>query len=102
LSNFKVALTATREPGPELGQELNATVTAAGYRRTPGGWKLIATKQIGTAGQWSWYATEVCGLTVTQFKSLPSSAEDSDTITASLLWGPAIGCLGPYTGTWRP
>ena len=98
LSNFKVVLTATREPG----QELNATVTAAGYQQAPGGWKLIATKQIGAAGQWSWYATEVCGLTVTQLKPLPSSAEDSDTITVSLLWGPAIGCLGPYTKTWRP
>src|SRR5262249_51204344 len=36
LSSFKVVLTATREPGPEPGQELNATVTAAGYRHTPG------------------------------------------------------------------
>ena len=98
LSNFKVVLTATRDPG----QELNATVTAAGYQQTPAGWKLIATKQIGAASQWSWYATEVCGLTVTQLKPLPSSVEESDTITVSLLWGPAIGCLGPYTRTWRP
>lgn len=102
LSSFKVVLTATREPGPEPGQELNATVTAAGYQQTPGGWKLVATKRIGTASQWSWYGTEVCGLTVTQLKPLPSSAEDSDTITVSLLWDPAIGCLGPYTRTWRP
>ena len=49
-------------------------VTAAGYQQTPGGWKLIATKRIGTAGQWSWYATEVCGLTATQLKPLPSPA----------------------------
>ena len=30
LSWFKVVLTATREPGPEPGENVNATVTAAG------------------------------------------------------------------------
>jgi hypothetical protein len=94
LSGFKVVLTATREPA-------GATVTAAGYRHTAGGWKLIATKRIGKASQWSWYATEVCSLTTTQLKPLPSSAANADTITVSLLWGPAIGCLGPYTRSWR-
>jgi hypothetical protein len=102
LSSFKVVLTATREPGPAPGEQLNATVTAAGYRHTPSGWHLIATKPIGKASQWSWYATEVCSLTVTQLKPLPSSAANSDTITVSLLWGPAIGCVGPYTKSWRP
>jgi hypothetical protein len=101
LSSFKVVLTATREPGPGPGEQLNATVTAAGYRHTPRGWTLIATKRIGKASQWSWGATDVCSLTVTQLKPLPSSAATSDTITVSLLWGPAIGCLGPSTKSWR-
>jgi hypothetical protein len=96
LSSFKVVLTATREPAE------SATVTAAGYRHTARGWKLIATKRIGKASQWSWYATDVCSLTVTQLKPLPSSAANSDTVTVSLLWGPAIGCLGPYAQSWRP
>lgn len=100
LSSFRVVLTATRSPGAGPGPM--ATVTAAGYRHTSGGWKLIATKRIGTASQWSWYATEVCSLTVTQLKPEPSAAKNSDTITVSLLWGPAIGCLKPYTKHWRP
>ncbi|MGO9080029.1 MAG: hypothetical protein ACLQDY_13445 [Streptosporangiaceae bacterium] len=100
LSSFKVVLTATRSPGTGPGPA--ATVTAAGYRHTSRGWKLIATKRIGKASRWSWYATEVCSLTVTQLKPEPSSAAPSDTITVSLLWGPAIGCLKPYTRHWRP
>lgn len=95
LSGFKVVLTATREPAE------SATVSAAGYRHTSRGWKLIATKRIGKTSQWSWYATDVCRLTVTQLKSEPSSAANSDTITVSLLWGPAIGCRGPYTKRWQ-
>ena len=102
LSSFKVVLTATREPGPEPGESLNATVTAAGYRHTSRGWKLITTKRIGGAGGWSWYATDVCSLTVAQLEPEPSSAAPSDTITVSLLWGPAIGCLRPYTKHWLP
>lgn len=100
LTTFKVVLTATRSPGTVPGSM--ATVSAAGYRQTSRGWKLIATKRIGKANQWSWYATGVCSLTVTQLKPEPSSAAPSDTITVSLLWGPAIGCLGPYTKRWRP
>lgn len=96
LSSFKVVLTATRAP------DRSATVTAAGYRHTSRGWKLIATKRIGAVGRWSWYATEVCSLRVTQLKPEPSSAAPSDTMTVTLLWGPAIGCLGPYTEHWRP
>jgi hypothetical protein len=42
LSSFKVVLTATRLPGG--GPAPVATVTAAGYRNTPQGWKLIANK----------------------------------------------------------
>ncbi|SRR5712691_7799743 len=96
LSNFKVVLTATREP------DLQATVTAAGYRHTSRGWKLIATKRIGKAAQWSWFATEVCSLSATQLVPLPSSAKAADSITVSLLWGPALGCIGPYTRHWQP
>ncbi len=82
-----------------------ATITAAGYRYTAHGWKLIATKRIGAAGRWSWYATEVCSLTVTQLKPGPPSgspvAVQWDSITVSLLWGPAIGCVPPITRHWR-
>lgn len=100
LSNFKVVLTATRTP------DKSATVTAAGYRHTAHGWKLIATKRIGAAARWSWYATEVCSLTVTQLKPGPQSGSPAavqwDSVTVSLLWGPAIGCLPPITKHWRP
>jgi hypothetical protein len=106
LSWFKVVLTATREPGPEPGENVNATITAAGYRHTARGWKLIATKRIGRARGWAWYATDVCSLTVTQLKPGPPSGSPAavrwDSITVSLLWGPAIGCLRPYTERWRP
>lgn len=97
LSNFKVILTATRQAGT-----LNATITAAGYRSTSQGWKLIAVKQIGKTGFWSWFATDVCNLNVAQFKPEPSSATPADKITVNLLWGPAIGCVGPYTKHWQP
>jgi hypothetical protein len=96
LSRFKVVLTATRV------SRLDATVTAAGYRHASGGWQLIATKQIGKAAFWSWFATDVCSLKVTQLKPEPSSAAPSDSITVNLLWGPAIGCLGPYSRHWQP
>ncbi|MGP0027791.1 MAG: hypothetical protein ACLPKE_31190 [Streptosporangiaceae bacterium] len=104
LSNFKVVLTATRSPGTTPGPM--ATVTAAGYRPTARGWKLIATKRIGAAGSWSWYATEVCSLAVTQTKPGPPSGSPAavpwDSMTVSLLWGPALGCLPPSTAHWGP
>jgi hypothetical protein len=100
LSNFKAVLTATRTP------DQSATVTADGYRHTAHGWKLIATKRIGAAGRWSWYATEICSLTVTQLQPGPPSGSPAavqwDSVTVSLLWGPAIGCLPPITKRWRP
>jgi hypothetical protein len=96
LRRFKVVLTATRAPG------LMATVTAAGYRHTSRGWKLIATKRIGKASQWFWYPAEVCSLTVTQLKPGPSTATFSDTITVSLLETPALGCSRTYARHWRP
>jgi hypothetical protein len=33
---------------------------------------------------------------------LPSSAKNADSITVSLLWGPALGCSVPYTRHWQP
>lgn len=100
LSNFAVVLTATRSPGG--GAAPAATVSAAGYEHTASGWQLIGTKVIGKANQWSWHATQVCSLAITQFKPEPSAAKAWDAIKVSLLWGPAIGCLGPFTEHWRP
>ena len=91
-------LTATR-----VGTGLQATVTAAGYQNATGHWKLIGrAQQIGDAGQWFWYSTEVCSLTVTQLKPLPSSAERSDTLTVSLLMTPALGCFPDLSASWEP
>ncbi|MGE5289890.1 MAG: WD40/YVTN/BNR-like repeat-containing protein [Micromonosporaceae bacterium] len=95
LSGFRAVLIATRVPGNSPGPQ--ATVTAAGYKKTPGGWKLIATKTIGKPGGWFWYSVEVCSLTITQLKPLPSSAQASDTVTVNLLMTPALGCSGPIT-----
>jgi hypothetical protein len=99
LTNFRVVLTATQAShtsGP------SATVTAAGYRHTAHGWQLISVQRIGRPGGWSWFATEVCSLRTAQFRPQPSTATPADSITVKLLWGPAIGCLGPYTRTWKP
>jgi hypothetical protein len=95
LSSFKVVLTATRDRQP--GQNLKAAVTAAGYRATSHGWKLIATKRLGT---YFWYSTEVCSLTVTQLKPEPSSAAPSDAMRVRLLLTPALGCGRPVTERW--
>jgi hypothetical protein len=100
LSSFKVVLIATRSPG--TGPAPLATVTAAGYRHTSRGWKLIATKRIGQRSGWFWGPVDVCSLTVTQLKPLPSSAAPSDTITVSLLVTPALGCSKIHTKRWRP
>ena len=103
LSSFKVTLTITRSPG--TGPDLLGTVTAAGYRHTSRGWKLIATKRIGRVSGWFWYSTEVCSLTVTQLKPTPTgspSVETWDSITVSLLETPALGCSSTYTKRWRP
>ena len=100
LTSFKVVLTVTR--GPMSGVAPRATVTAAGYRNTTRGWKLIGQKRIGQANQWFWYPVTVCGLTVTQLKPMPSSAVASDTLQVSLLITPALGCSKSYAETWRP
>jgi hypothetical protein len=99
LSNFRVVLTVTKASSTSAP---SATVTAAGYRHTAHGWRLISVQRIGRPGGWSWFATQVCSLRTAQYEPEPSTAAPADSITVRLLWGPAIGCLGPYTKTWRP
>jgi YVTN family beta-propeller protein len=95
LTDFKVVLTVTR-----VGTGLKGTVTAAGYQNTAGNWTLTGQRQIGAAGQWFWYSTKVCGLTVTELKPLPSTAATSDALTVSLLITPALGCSRNYSESW--
>jgi len=94
-------LSATREPG----HPLLATVTAAGYRRSGSAWTLIATKQIGKASGWFWFSVQTCSLTITQLKNNTISPSPPvvrfDSIKASLLITPAIGCSGMYSKRWR-
>jgi hypothetical protein len=99
LGGFQVVLTATRSPGNGPGPM--ATVTAAAYQQTPSGWTLIASKQIGDASQWSWYATGVCSFTVTALAPAANPiVTAAESITVSLLATPAIRCMGPYTYDW--
>jgi hypothetical protein len=102
LSGFKVVLTATRA----AGHPLQATVTAAGYRRSGSGWKLIATKRIGKASGWFWFPVETCSLTAIQLKNNTVSPSPPvvtfDSIKVSLLITPAIGCSGTYSKRWKP
>lgn len=102
LSNFKVVLTATREPRhPYL-----ATVTATGYRRAGNGWKLIATRRIGKASGWFWFSAQTCALKTTQLKNNTVSPSPQvvrfDSIQVSLLITPAIGCSRTYSQRWTP
>jgi hypothetical protein len=97
LSDFKVVMTATR-----VGTSLDATVTASGYRHTAHGWHLISTKRIGKAASWSWFATQVCSLKVTQFKPEPSSASPAAEIRVRMFFGPAIGCVPAISKHWKP
>ncbi len=102
LSDFKVVLTATREPG----HPLLATVTAAGFRRTGSHWTLIATKRIGKASGWFWFSTQTCSLTTTQFQNNKVSPSPPvvrfDAIKISLLITPAIGCSRTFSERWKP
>jgi len=102
LSDFKVVLTATRDPG----HPLLATVTAAGYRRFDSGWKLIATRRIGTASGWFWFSVQTCSLTTTQLSNNTVSPSPpvvtSDSIKVSLLITPAIGCSRTFSAHWTP
>jgi hypothetical protein len=102
LSDFKVVLTATCDPG----HPLLATVTAASYRRSDSGWKLIATKQTGTASGWFWFSVQTCSLTTTQLSNNTVSASPpvltSDLIKVSLLISPALGCSRTFSAHWTP
>lgn len=97
LSRFRVVLTITRGSGsPPM-----ATVTAAGYRRSGGHWKLISTQRIGKPSQWFWFSTETCSLTTRQLTGV-SPVQAADSIRVSLLITPALGCSGPISKTWKP
>lgn len=96
--SFQVVLTATRSPGTAPAPL--ATVTAAVYRYTSRGWRLIATRRIGNASGWFWYSAGVCSFTVTPLVPATGLPRASNTITVSLLITPAIGCSGPYTTRW--
>jgi hypothetical protein len=102
LSDFKVVLMVTREPG----HPLLATVIAAGYRRSGIHWKLIATKRIGKASGWFWFSVETCSLKTTQLKNNTVSPSPPvvtfDSIKVSLLITPAIGCSRTYSKHWTP
>lgn len=97
-----VVLTVTRG-GP--GHRLQATATAAGYRRAAGHWKLIAAKRVGKVNEWFWFSVEPCSLTATQLKSSAQPSPPvvvSDSMKVSLLITPAIGCSRTYSKRWRP
>ena len=96
--SFKIVLTATRSPGTVPAPA--ATVTAAVFRHTPHGWKLIATKRIGKAGGWFWYSVGVCSFTMTRFVPATDPPLTSNTIKASMLMTPALGCSKTYTTHW--
>ena len=101
LTHFKVVLTATRG-GP--GHRLQATVTAQGYRRSDGHWTLIAAKRVGPVNGWEWFSVDTCSLTATQFKPNEPSPPflPSDSMKASLLLGPALGCSATFSKRWTP
>jgi hypothetical protein len=102
LSDFKVVLTATKDPE----NPLLATVTAAGYQRSSSSWTLIATKRIGKASQWFWFSVGTCSLTTTQLKNNTASPSPAvvtfDSIKVSLLATPAIGGTPTYSERWTP
>lgn len=102
LSDFKVVLTATRESG----HPLLATVTAAGFRRSGGRWRLITVKRIGKVSGWFWFSVETCSLEATQLKNNTVSPSPAvvrfDSIKVSLLITPAAGCSGTFTKRFSP
>jgi hypothetical protein len=102
LTSFRVVLTATRG-GP--GHRLQATVTAAGYRRAAGHWKLIATRRVGKVNGWFWFSVEPCSLTATQLANNTRPSPPvivADSMKVSLLITPAIGCSRGYRQHWKP
>jgi hypothetical protein len=98
---FKVVLTVTRG-GP--GHRYQGTVTAKGYERSAGSWKLIATKRIGKPDEWDWFSVATCSLTAAEYKNnvepSPPVIRD-DSIKVSLFFSPAVGCTGTYSEHWR-
>ncbi len=102
LPNFKVVLTVTRG-GP--GHRLLGTVTASGYRRSGGRWRLIAAKRVGKVNGWFWFSVQPCSLTTTQFKNNVQPSPPVvvlDSMRVSLLITPAIGCSRTYVTHWTP
>ncbi len=102
LTDFRIVLTVTRG-GP--GRRLQATVTAAGYRRAAGHWKLIAAKRVGKVNGWFWFSAEPCTLTTAQLKNNAQPSPPvivSDSMKVSLLITPAVGCSRTYSKRWRP
>ena len=102
LTHFKVVLTATRG-GP--GHRLQATVTANGFRRSHGHWTLIATKRVGPVNGWEWFSVEACSLAATQFTDNTQPSPPFlpfDSMTVSLLLGPALGCSTTFSKRWTP
>jgi ABC-type amino acid transport substrate-binding protein len=97
LSGFKVVLTVTRG----RGQPPMATMTAAGYRRSGAGWKLIAVKRIGAPGQWFWFAVQACSLDITEFRGV-SPVRPVDSVKVSLMPTQALGCITPISEHWKP
>jgi hypothetical protein len=102
LTFFKVVLTVTRG---EPGHTYQGTVTAKGFERSGGQWKLIAAKRIGKANGWEWFSVATCSLTATEYKNNVKPSPPVipyDSITVSLLITPAIGCSRPYRERWQP
>lgn len=102
LTGFRVVLTVTRGGA---GHRLQATVTAAGYRRAAGHWRLIATRRVGKVNGWFWFSVEPCSLTATQLTNNVQPSPPvivSDSMKVSLLITPAIGCSRSYRQHWRP
>jgi len=88
LSDFKVVLTATQEPR----HPLLAKVTASGFQRSDGQWKLISIKRLGKAFEGD---VNVCSLKTIQFKNNTAISPPVirfDAIRVRLLLGPALGC----------
>ena len=101
LTHFKVVLTATRGG---RGHRLQATVTAKGYQRPAGHWMLIAAKRVGPVNGWEWFSVDTCSLTATQFKPNAPSPPfiPFDSMKASLVLGPALGCSATFSKRWTP
>jgi hypothetical protein len=102
LAFFKVVLTVSRGGS---GHRYQATVTANGYQRSGGAWKLIAAKRIGNVNGWAWFSVATCSLTTTEYKNNVNPSPpvlQADSIKVSLLVTPSIGCSSTYHLRWKP